>query len=430
MGGLIAGANLGIASAGFAICILGLAQSLRSVALEQYARTFLVAIFSVLIAYIATDLIGQGVEYYFRPFLAFLLQPLLFWESLFSSVAMLLLTGFLLESCGEKYWRHSAVFCIVALLWITYVAMLVHTQFSGIFYTHDEGGTYLRGPLYPLLLIPPVLIMLCDLVTLMHRRSSLSAKQFAAFATYLGVVAASMLLQMFLFGLYAIVLGTAIGAFVMLLNIQEDQTERYVQKEAEIARLRTDIMLSQIQPHFLSNALGAIGRLCKTDVEAKQAIAMFSRYLRENVNALSHDALVPFANELEHAQTYLQLEQLRFEDDLCVRYDIAATDFLMPTLTLQPLVENAVRHGVRGTEDGTGTVVVSSVEREDCWEVMVVDDGPGFDTSKPVDDGRPHVGLSNVRERLVLVGNGQLEIDSAPGCGCRAIIRIPKGELQ
>lgn len=429
MDGMVVVANLSIAVAGFVVCILGLIQSLRDVSLEHRTRRYLVTIFAVLIVYIVADLSYQGVEACLGPSLAFLLKPLLFLESLLSSVVMLVLTAFMLESCGEEDWSRTTAFRVAAGLWVAYVSMLLLTQFWGIIYTFSDDWSYQRGPLYPVLLVPPVLIMLCDVVALWHRRDRLLPKQFKAFAICFGAVAISMLVQMFL-RVYMIMLGAAIGAFAMFVNIQDDQIERYIRKELEVTRLRTDIMLSQIQPHFLCNALGAIGRLCKTDVEAKQAIAAFSRYLRENVNALSSDAMVPFASELEHAQTYLWLEQLRFEDDLGVSYDIAVTDFLMPTLTLQPLVENAVRHGVRGTEEGVGTVQIMSAEREDCWEIVVADDGPGFDPDAPLDNTRPHVGLSNVRERLALVCDGSLHIDTAPGRGCRVTIRIPKGATQ
>lgn len=136
--------------------------------------------------------------------------------------------------------------------------------------------------------------------------------------------------------------------------------------------------------------------------------------------------MCPFDQDLAHTQTYLELEQLRFGDELQVAYNIQCTDFSIPTFTLQPIVKNAVRHGIRGTEDGTGTVTISSSEQEDCWEVCVYDDGAGFDPLQPSVDGRHHVGLANVSERLRSSCGGELRIDSAPGRGTVASIILPK----
>ena len=235
-----------------------------------------------------------------------------------------------------------------------------------------------------------------------------------------------MVFQIFFYGLFATVLGTVIGALCMLIWIQADATERYYRTEVENARLKSEIMLGQLQPHFLCNTLGAIGRLCRNDPTAKDAINTFSRYLRENVDSLSQDAPTPFEREFDHARTYLELEWLRFGDDLRAAYEIECTNFLLPTLTLQPIVESAVRHGIRGTEDGTGTVTISSRELDDHWEVAVADDGAGFDPDDLPDGGRTHVGLANVRERLRIVCNGDLVVESSPGHGSKVTIVVPK----
>lgn len=111
---------------------------------------------------------------------------------------------------------------------------------------------------------------------------------------------------------------------------------------------------------------------------------------------------------------------------LAVRYDIACADFSMPALTLEPLVENAIRHGGRKNAGGRGTVVIATRETPECFEVSVTDDGPGFDPAALPEDERGRVGLRNVRERLAQVCGGTLEIESAPGRGTTATIILPK----
>ncbi len=193
-----------------------------------------------------------------------------------------------------------------------------------------------------------------------------------------------------------------------------------------MASQRIQLMLSQIKPHFLFNALGAIEELCDSDPRAaKQATVRFAQYLRGNVNSLSEEGMIPFEKELQHTRLYLELEQIRFEDALRVEYEIECADFRIPTLTLEPIVENAVRHGVRGNAKGQGTVRVSARDCGDRYEVRVSDDGPGFDPDALSDDGT-HVGIRNVRERLRTVCGGSLDIESAAGRGTTVTIRIPK----
>ena len=205
---------------------------------------------------------------------------------------------------------------------------------------------------------------------------------------------------------------------------------KFVRDHEEALKLaqRMQIMLSQIQPHFLYNTLTVIQDLCRTDpAQAEAATVRFAKYLRGNMDSLRADTPVPFSRELEHTREYLTLEKMRFEDRLTVRYDIQCTSFSLPTLTLQPIAENAVRHGVRQNPEGRGEVAVSAREYPDRYEVTVTDDGPGFDPEAPQkDDGRSHVGIENVRERLAQMCGGALRIDSEPGKGTRVTILLPK----
>ncbi len=425
------GVNLAIATAGLTICVLGLLQVLLDRQLAPVTRRFLVVIFAVLVVYVGCNLLGQAADDYSGALAVAATRVLLFCESLSSAFATLVLLAFLLRSCGEERWWGSAAFCAACVLWLLYLAMLVFNEFTGAFYVIDGGNVYRRGLYYPALLALPVLIMAVGLAVLARRRAGLSSGERSAFTAYLVIPTASMVWQMLSYGLYIVVLGTALAAFVMFTYIQSDQSRRHHLAQAENARLKSDLMLSQLQPHFLSNVLGAIGGLCRDNPEAKEAIGTFSRYLRENVDALTDDAPAPFARELDHARAYLELEKLRFGDDLRVAYDVQATEFFMPTLTLQPIAENAVRHGIRKTEDGTGSVTVSSRERKDRWEVTVADDGAGFDPAAPLPaDGRAHIGLAAVRERLRHECGGELLVDSAPGCGSRVTIAIPKAATR
>lgn len=421
------GANLAIAVGGLAVCLLGLLQALRGAHLEATTRKYLVAIFLVLVVYVSFDLLSQILDDFTGSAWAMVQRIELLTESILPSVVELLLTAFMLHASGDDDWRHSTAFRANAVLLASYVAMNLWTLVFGTFYYITESNAYQRGPLYPVLLVPTLLIMLVNAYVLWSCRARLTSRQRRAFAAYLALPVVGMVWQMLAYGLYTVVLGTSIGALVMFSYTLSDATERYWQQERELERMRSDIVLSQIKPHFLCNTLGAIGRLCKDDPEAREAILTFSRYLRDNVDVLDGISAVSFDRELEHTKTYLELEQLRFGDELSVAYNIECTDFTIPTFTLQPLAENAVRHGIRGTEEGTGTVTISSRDCGDHWEVSVADDGAGFDPSaSPSYDGRHHVGLANVSERLRGSYGGTLCIDSAPGYGTVATVVLPK----
>ena len=199
------------------------------------------------------------------------------------------------------------------------------------------------------------------------------------------------------------------------------------QLEKELADSRIGAMLSQMQPHFLYNVLNSIYQLCEIDPKtAQDAIEKFSDYLRNNMASLEEKGVIPFEEEYSHVKTYLALEQIRFPGKLRVTGDIQATNFKVPPLTVQVLVENAVKHGITKKRDG-GMVTVSTRELPDCWQITVSDTGRGFDPAHYDEDGKAHFGLRNARERLRLMAGGTLTVTSRPGQGTTAEIRIPKG---
>ena len=201
------------------------------------------------------------------------------------------------------------------------------------------------------------------------------------------------------------------------------ETEKSI-VEAELKESRVSIMLSQIQPHFIYNTLGTIERMCLKDPEkAFQLVRNFSLYLRGNFSELDSVIPIRFAEELKHVEYYVNIEKVRFPD-MSIEYEVETTDFVLPALSVQPLVENAIKHGLMRLESG-GSVLIRSYETDTHFCVEVKDDGVGFDTSLP-SEGKKHVGLRNIRGRLKAMVNGELIIESQIGAGTRAVIMIPK----
>ena len=200
-----------------------------------------------------------------------------------------------------------------------------------------------------------------------------------------------------------------------------------VEKIKEQERQR---IIHQIDPHFVFNTLGAIRIATKTNADlAYDMIYDFSKYLRTVLHALTHRENVLFEDEAEHVITYLNLEKMRFGDNISFRRDIETEDFLLPPLSLVPLVDNAVRHGLqRGKRKGLVTLRTYQTGAE--YVVQVEDDGIGFEPAKlgalPADDSAQAGGLQRVRYLGENMVDGIIEIKSFIGIGTIITLRIPK----
>ena len=197
---------------------------------------------------------------------------------------------------------------------------------------------------------------------------------------------------------------------------------------AELAESRISTMMSQIRPHFIYNTLGSIEQLCKMDPPKASDLAHnFAKYLRGNFGELDNPKPILMSQEMEHVHYYVSIENVRFPD-MTFTFEMNSEDFYIPALTVQPIVENAIKHGLMKLSKG-GTVHVVSYETDTDYCVSVVDDGVGFDTSVLIDE-RKHLGLRNIRERLKVMVNGKLEIESTVGVGTKVLVIIPKEERK
>ncbi|CAK4829742.1 unnamed protein product [Aphanomyces euteiches] len=215
----------------------------------------------------------------------------------------------------------------------------------------------------------------------------------------------------------------------MLKKNQQLQTEA---KDAEIAFLR-----SQINPHFLYNALNSIAALCLDEPrKAKELTYDLSQYLRSGFNFKRMGALTTIENELELVKAYINIEKARFGPRLGVEYDVEANlDILIPPLILQPLVENAIRHGLMSNLRG-GTVKISiKQEVEAVVRITVEDNGCGMSEQQRDEILKPNavktgIGLWNISERLRLLYDHSIRIESAEGMGTKVIFDIPAQPVQ
>ena len=320
---------------------------------------------------------------------------------------------------------------------LIYLAVLAINPFTGVLFTADASGNLIStGQTLEIIFIS--LFYLTYLLYILPQRCPLGKKLSLTSFAFFPMLCIVLTAIWYASGIDCAILSVTyifllMAAYVVFFGDYIESKKRLLLQKTELAEqarrqteLQTAIMLSQIQPHFLYNALNAISSLCETDApRARDAIDSFARYLRVNMNSLESRRLVPFSEELEHTRTYLNIEQLRFGEDLQVVYDIGCDDFRLPPLCVQPLAENAVKHGLQRTDGGTVTI---RTRREDgAVHIAVTDNGAGFapDALKNEND-RAHIGIENVRARLGVFCGGVLTVSSQPGVGTTAEIIIPE----
>ncbi|MCR4729915.1 MAG: histidine kinase [Saccharofermentans sp.] len=326
---------------------------------------------------------------------------------------------------------------------------IISAKYTHWYYIIDEQNVYQRQPYYNIALVLIAVLFVLVVLQIIVCAKRLLVKQIVSLLLYILIPFTMVILQVvFKPGIGLTNIGMAISLIIIFIvnnvriTFMESELNKKVlqqnmvllnqnkviaEKKEEIENLQLNMVITQMQPHFVFNVLNIIYYLCAKDTKlAQTAIDNFSSYLRTNIDSLVSDELAPFSKELEHVKNYLDLEKLRFDDELEIEYDIGPTDFHLPMLVVQPLAENAVKHGIAKSSRG-GKLIIRTVEDYDNYYIYVIDNGVGFDTrKKPSDDGRSHIGIENVRIRIEKRVNGKLEIFSTKGKGTTAVITIPK----
>ena len=242
-----------------------------------------------------------------------------------------------------------------------------------------------------------------------------------------GGVSSQYVFAIFFVAAMIVVLKVIPNGINALSKAKELETEKIV-LNAQLTESRISTMMSQIRPHFIYNTLGSIEQLCIIDPpKAGELVHNFAKYLRGNFGELDNPKPILMSQEMEHVRHYISIENVRFPD-MTFSFEMNSDDFHIPALTIQPIVENAIKHGLMKLSKG-GTIRVVSYETESHYCVSVEDDGVGFDTDVLLDE-RKHVGIRNIRGRLKAMVNGTLEIESRVGIGTTVLIKIPKEVAQ
>ncbi|MBQ8994418.1 MAG: histidine kinase [Oscillospiraceae bacterium] len=194
-----------------------------------------------------------------------------------------------------------------------------------------------------------------------------------------------------------------------------DARREDLEREKEELQLR--MTFERVKPHYIYNVLTSIYYLCEQDAKkAQHAIGVFSDYLRKALHVMEHDETVPFSTELQMIENYFELEKMRFGDRIQVVYDIQEKDFAIPPFTVQPLIENAVKHGSNGKD--VVTIHLTTERKEGGYLVTVLDNGVGMTPDDINKEGSS--GIRNIHNLLSLRKCGTLRVDSEKGAGTKA----------
>ena len=220
----------------------------------------------------------------------------------------------------------------------------------------------------------------------------------------------------------------------MFLEHLRKNEEMQLLTERENKNLQINLLTNDVRPHFILNTLGAIRSMIRRNPEqAYELLYDFSKYIRKNMEKKDYSKKVPFLEEMDYIETYLKLEQLRFEDRIQVIFDIQIHDFWILPLSIQPFVENAVKHGLLAKKEG-GHIWITTKELEKEIQIIVQDDGVGFDTKafwKEIGEIKS-IGLKSSLFRLENDMNAVCKMESSmepENSGTYIEIRIPKKEV-
>lgn len=320
----------------------------------------------------------------------------------------------------------SKILTIFAIL-----AWLILSFNSDFFYIDDLGFSH-EGNIYWISQLPIILMLGFQCIFVVINASRITKRKVFLILVYCFIPITGVFINSF-WELDLRYVAISFSVLLLYLMIHQDELIRSVEQEkeltmknAELIDSKTKVMISQIQPHFMYNTLNAIYYLIEKDpVMAQKAVNVFSEYLRMNIDTLSISAPVPFEKEMKHIETYLWIEKLRFDDELTIVYDINCKDFFVPALSIQPFVENAIKHGICKKAEG-GTLTFRTFEEGGSAVIEIIDDGVGFDVNiKDFNDGREHVGVANSKQRLSEQVNASVRIESEPGKGTTVRIIVP-----
>ena len=310
------------------------------------------------------------------------------------------------------------------IVFFIFIALDILNVFTGIFFGAENGRYFRQNTMILSQGYQFMTFAITVFVTVTHKK--LNVREKTAFALYCILPLVAIIFQNVFKG-YAIAYASiVVAAEILFFFISVQKNIELAEQQERNKETRIRLMISQIQPHFMYNSLSAISTLITIDPPRAQAsLDDFTEYLRHNLSSLTEEGLIPFEKELKHIKTYISIEKMRSNERVNVIYNVSTTDFYVPPLSIQPIVENAVKHGILQKIEG-GTVSIDAYETARAFVVEIKDDGVGFDISAVNFDDNEHFGLNNIRFRIAKMCGGKLDVKSEKGKGTVVTVTFMK----
>ncbi len=329
---------------------------------------------------------------------------------------------------GVRNRRVKVLNVLNMLLFLIGSFLIISNFFNHQLFYVNGAGEYVRTSFSDLALVAPLSILLMSNVAIFFYIRGLRRKVSLFCIVLLPIIATVM--EAYFGSVELMYIITFFSLLIIYGNFYVGRSEELLKKESELVKQRADILVSQIQPHFLYNALTSIMNIKGNPPDTMFAIADFGKYLRGNLDSLKQRAPIPVAKELDHVETFMILEQLSLGTGLELEMNIHDRNFLVPALSLQKLVEKCIENGYP-PNNPKGKIILTTDETDNSHIVTVEDDGTGFDASAVLDKERAEVfGLYTIQHRIEEQVDGTLDIESQIGKGTLITIVIPKVESR
>ena len=300
------------------------------------------------------------------------------------------------------------------LLHIPCLVLLVLTPFTKAIYWFDENNYYHRGQFYWVWYYATIIsfVFITIVFIALHKKINSFLARVIAISAIIPLIA--FICNFAYRNISFNNISVSITALLVFMLYEKYRTTVFIHNANELENKRYDLMKAQIKPHFINNAMTAIQELCYEDPEkAAELINHFTRYLRNNIDMTGGTSLISVEKEISAIKEYLALEYADTEKKFSFEFNIGCTGFQVPALSIETLVENAVKHGIdRYSEDSR--VILTTYEDKSSYFVMLKDNGVGFDPNEET-LGKGGIGLQNTISRLEISCGGSLYIDRVDG---------------